>query len=82
MIRLDGDGNMEELNIASDALKPHMVNGGPTGYMHGTGSEMMGSRMGFYVGTVRSVAPAHGDGLAKKKTSATQGVLSGSAVRI
>ncbi len=47
MIRLDGDGNTEELNIASDALESHMVNGRPTAHMHGAGSDMMGSNVGF-----------------------------------
>ncbi len=44
---LDGDGNTEELIIVSDAMEFHMMNGGPTGHGHGTGSGMMGSHMGM-----------------------------------
>lgn len=44
---LDGDGDTEELIIVSDAMALHMMNGGPTGHMHGTGSGMMGPHMGM-----------------------------------
>ena len=44
---LDGDGDVEELIIVSDALQLHMLNGGPTGHMHGADTGMMGSHMGF-----------------------------------
>lgn len=44
---LDGDGDTQELIILSDAMNFHMMNGGPLGHMHGTGSGMMGSHMGF-----------------------------------
>ncbi len=44
---LDGDGNTEELIIVSDAMVFHMMNGGPAGHRHGTGSGMMGSHMGL-----------------------------------
>lgn len=47
MIRLDGDGNTQGLIIGSDALEFHMVNGRPAAYMHGTGSDMMRTQMGF-----------------------------------
>lgn len=43
---LDGDGDTEELIIISDAMEFHMMNGGPTGHMHGSGAGMMGPHMG------------------------------------
>lgn len=43
---LDGDGDTDELIILSDAMEFHMMNGGPTGHMHGDGFGMMGSHMG------------------------------------
>jgi len=43
---LDGDGDTEELIILSDAMEFHMMNGGPTGHMHGGGFGMMGPHMG------------------------------------
>ncbi len=39
---LDEDGDTEELIIVSDGLILHMLNGGPTGHMHGGGFGMMG----------------------------------------
>ncbi|GKS60500.1 hypothetical protein YTPLAS18_40270 [Nitrospira sp.] len=44
---LDGDGDTEELIIVSDAMTFHMMNGGPSGHMHGNGPGMMGSHMGM-----------------------------------
>ncbi len=43
---LDGDGDTEELILISDGMELHMRNGGPTGHMHGTDSDMMGPHMG------------------------------------
>lgn len=42
---LDGDGNTEELIIVSDAMQTHMMDGGPTGHLHGDGPDMMGPHM-------------------------------------
>lgn len=44
---LDGDGDVEELIILSDAMESHLMNGGPAGHMHGHGLGMMGSHMGM-----------------------------------
>ena len=44
---LDEDGDTTELILFSEAMEFHMMSGGPTGHMHGTGSGMMGSHMGF-----------------------------------
>ena len=44
---LDGDGDTEELIIISDAMEFHMMNGGPLGHGHDTGSGTMGSHMGM-----------------------------------
>jgi len=43
---LDGDGDTDELIIVSDGMEFHMMNGGPTGHGHGTGTGMMGPHMG------------------------------------
>jgi len=42
---LDSDGDTEELILESEALRLHMMNGGPFGHMHGGGMGMMGQHM-------------------------------------
>ena len=42
---LDGDGDTEELIISSEAMQMRMLDGGPSGHMHGGGLGMMGSDM-------------------------------------
>lgn len=43
---LDGDGDTEELIVISEAMEFHVMDGGPMGHMHGSGSGMMGGHMG------------------------------------
>lgn len=42
---LDADGDIEELVLQSDAMRQHLLDGGPMGHGHGGGMGMMGSHM-------------------------------------